>query len=215
MVLNILLSGLQHYFIPFIFSLIAILIGNIIWRLLTGPRLIVKIYDTKSVNFHSITKIKYYKIGVSNDGNTAAEECSVYVNIKRKGYDDRDYVPKWDAIPEPVNNFYQKITISPKRIHEETIPILIMPKFNIQGSNNPGYIAGHLYIFSAYYNHLDLPKDQLEVPQGEYNGYLGIGCKNYYCKFDLTVKFNGNYPEIELKPQRVNLFLFRKPKVEK
>ena len=200
----------------FFASFLAIILAQWVWKFFIGPKILLTKKGMSDT--HPVNKIKYYKIGLKNIGYTAAKSATVYINLEK--IPGKDFIPKWDSVPEaPVagNEFlfdhFQKVDLPPSSIHEELVPILIIPTHQ-----TPGYVQNHLYIFSNFYHYSGKDKDEIEIKPSndEYLGYLQIGCENYYASFKLSIFFPkaDEMPSIELKPVYINRWLFRRGEIE-
>jgi len=197
-------------------SFLAIILGQWAWKFFMGPKILLTKKGLSEA--HPVNKVRYYKIGLKNVGYTAAKSATVYVSIKK--IPGKDFIPKWDSIPEapPAGNqfifdHFQKIDLLPCGMHEELVPILIIPTQRKTVTEND-YVQNHLYIYSNFYHNTVKDKSEIEIKPSndKYLGCIQIGCENYYARFELSIFFpkaNGDLC-IDIKPKYNNRFLFRK-----
>ena len=100
----------------FLVSLVAIILAQWIWKLLMGPKIELTIEGLLSP--HPVNKVRYFKVGLKNIGFTSANSAIVYIRID--SIPGRDFIPKWDAVPEATGNqtaflfdAFQRIDIAP------------------------------------------------------------------------------------------------------
>jgi len=122
---------LESFFVSFL----AIIVAQWLWKLLMGPK--ISIIDRGLSEPHPLNGIQYYKIGVENKGLTAAKSAVVYVRleVEPEKRPEKDFIPKWDSMPEAtiagytfLFDYFQRIDIPPTGIHKELVPLFIVPR---------------------------------------------------------------------------------------
>ena len=199
----------------FFVSFLAIIIAQWVWKLVMGP--IITIKNEGLSEPHTVNGIQYYKIGVGNKGFTAAKSAVVYVRLEVGS--EKDFIPKWDSIPEAtiagytfLFDYFQRIDIPPSGIHKELVPLFIVPTKPLQGKD---YEPKKAYIFSNFHHYSTKSVKELEIKPGQTKASLSIACENYYCKFSLEISFsNGQLSLSKIKSEYVNRWIYQKGVVE-
>jgi hypothetical protein len=202
---------LESFFVSFL----AIIVAQWLWKLLMGPK--ISIIDRGLSEPHPVNGIQYYKIGVENKGLTAAKSAVVYVRLEVGS--EKDFIPKWDSIPEAtiagytfLFDYFQRIDIPPNGIHKELVPLFIVPTKLLPTKD---YEPKKAYIFSNFHHYSATSVKELEIPNGLTKASLSIACENYYCKFSLEISFsNGQISLSKIKSEYVNMWIYRKGVVE-
>ncbi len=200
----------------FFVSLFAIIIAQWVWKLFMGPRVVVTVEGLSEA--HPVNKIRYFKIGVKNSGYTAAKSVTIYIRPDKTK--DKDFIPKWDSIPEAtvagnafLFDFYQRIDIPPAGMHKELIPIIIIPTQNIQSKN---YTPNQAYIFSNFHHYSGKDVDETKISEGESKGSLHISCENYYAKYSMEISYKKKEQDVSVrfKPELISRFIYRAGKIQ-
>lgn len=215
--------------ISFVFSLLAILLAQWIWGYLTRPRIVLSVKGMGPA--HHSNKVKYFKLGIRNEGATAAKNALVRIKANELGKNGEgiEVVPKWDAVPEASisGNAYlydasQRIALAPGGIHEELVPMFIIPTAELSG-----YKVSRLYLFSNMKHYSAESKDDIEVKDHRLSGTVCIDSENCYVKYEFKVRIEvqeqrgsagdrGTVISFEkLEPKRVKWWAFSRGKVEK
>jgi hypothetical protein len=182
-----------------------------------GPKIELTIEGLLSP--HPVNKVRYFKVGLKNIGFTSANSAIVYIRID--SIPGRDFIPKWDAVPEATGNqtaflfdAFQRIDIAPGGIHKELVPVFIIPTALLSGKD---YVPKNLYIFSTFYHYTSKETSEIQVKPGKHEGEIHIACENYYAKFLFTLDFDIGTQElkVEISSALVNKWIYRKAKVER
>lgn len=211
----------------FFFSIVAIVIAQLIWGFITGPRIVLSLKGLGEA--HPVNKVRYYKIGIRNEGATAAKDALVRIRVFEKGgcNGEIEVTPKWDAIPEAsISGFsylydsMQRITIPPGGMHEELVPIIIVPTEALSN-----YKPHHIYLFSNWRHYSSMPVDDVELVSSNLKGILSLDSENCYVIYDFkaiikSIKRGEDVLEYtidftEIKPNMVKWWMFSKGKVER
>ena len=199
----------------FFVSFLAIILAQWLWKLIMGPK--ISIIDKGLSKPHPVNGFQYYKIGVENKGFTAAKSAVVYVRLEAGP--EKDFIPKWDSIPEAsiagsafLFDYFQRIDIPPSGIHQELVPLFIIPTAQ---SPNKKYDPKKIYVFSTLYHYSNISVKELEIKPGLTKANLNIVCDNYRCRFTFEIRVsNGCLSLNAIKPESVNRWVYRKGDVE-